>query len=336
MPHVPSLGLMCLLAIGSTGLHAAPVGSSTPKMFAPGIISGPASEDSLSFTPDGNTVVYDLSNWPSGNHAIMISHRVHGVWSKPRIAPFSGQWKDHDPVLAPDGSYVIYTSNRPAQPGGTPLDDVSPKTGKVTPGRGMHFWRVARHADGSWGTPEPLPAIVNFSTRMYAPSIASNGTLYFQTPDAQHGGAQHLFRAVWHDGHYLKPVRLSLDNFAGYEMDAAIAPDQSFIVYGGDYDNNPKTGLHLYIAFRQGKGWSAPVDLGDTLASYGPWGSHLGPDGHTLYFVGLHPSKISYPRKREQAQRDIAAMQSWGNGLENIWYVSLTSWLKAHVHSHAS
>lgn len=330
MPRIPYCILIIGLAIGSPGLQATALRVPTPRLFAPGIVSGPGNEDSASFTPDGNTVVFDLSNWTSGNHAIMISHRVKGTWTRPRIAPFSGRWEDHDPVLAPDGSYLVFTSNRPPRPGAKPLADIDPKTGKTKPGHGSHLWRVTRTADG-WGRPVPLPDVVNFSTRMYAPSVAADGTLYFKAPlpapGTQHGYTMHLYRAIYRNGHYLKPTPLSVNNPADYIVDPCIAPDQSFLIFSGGFNDESKPGPRLYIVFREGEHWSQPVDMGDKLASYGPWSQHLGPNGHTLYFAGKHTLKVSYPRTPAQARRDISRMQSWGNGIGNIWSVSLTPWL---------
>lgn len=300
-----------------------------PEMLAPGIISGPASVDAAAFAPDGDTLVFDLSNWPAHNHAIMVSQRMNGVWSTPRIAPFSGQWEDHDPAMAPDGSYVVYSSNRPVTTDRKPLSAASPRTGKLMPGGGAHLWRVDRGTHG-WGTPVPLPDSVNISARMYGASVAADGTLYFDSPDPQHGGATHLYRAAYRNGRYLAPTRLALDS-VGYEYDAAIAPDQSFIVYDAVHGSGHGAGPRLYIAFRQGDRWSRPVDMGDALNSYQPSSAHIAPDGRTLYFSGTHSAQVKYPRARGQAQRDIARTLAWDNGVDHLWRVSLAPWLDART-----
>ncbi len=105
-----------LALCGIAGMASADTVSATPEVLAPGELSGPASEDCLSFTPDGDTAVYDLGNGSSST--IVISHRANGHWSKPELAPFSGQWLDHDPAVSPDGSFIVFASNRPAVAGG--------------------------------------------------------------------------------------------------------------------------------------------------------------------------------------------------------------------------
>lgn len=294
-----------------------------PEIFAPGVVSGPANEDSVAFSPDGHTVFFDRISWP--NAVILESHKIGHVWSEPRIAPFSGQWLDHDPAIAPDGSFIVFTSNRPDTPGGKPLDAVM-ANGKVRPGSGGHLWRVDRKGDG-WGEPVRLPDTVNSSSRTYAPSIAADGSVYFQRPGDD--DEFRLFRTQYKDGAYQPPEPVALGDPAAHKLDPAIAPDQSFIVFDADFAGKGKPD-RLYIAFRESDGWGVPIDLGDTVNVGDPWGSHLGPDGRTLYFSSHRAERISYPRTLEQAQRDLERMQAWDNASENIWSVSLAPWLDGH------
>jgi hypothetical protein len=165
-------------------------------------------------------------------------------------------------------------------------------------------------------------------TSVYAPSVAANGDVYYQRRDAA-THAFHLYRAVWRDGRYQPPQRLALGDPAAHELDPAIAPDQSFIVFDANYADKDKPD-RLYIAFRDGDGWSAPIDLGDAVNRYEPWGSHLGPDGRTLYFTSNYTAKVNYPRTPAQASADLARMRAWDNGNNHIWRLSLAPWLAAH------
>lgn len=301
-------------------IHAAP--AAQPEIFAPGVLSGPAAEDSAAFSPDGRTVFFDRVRWP--NAAILVSHRTGDGWTSPRIAPFSGRWLDHDPAMAPDGSFLVFSSNRPDQPGGKPLDAVM-ANGKVSPGSGGHLWRVDRKGNG-WGEPVRLPDAVNRSTRTYAPSVAADGSLYFQRPGAD--GDFRLFRAQYRNGRYEPPVEVALGDPAAHKLDPAVAPDESFIVFDADYAGKDKPD-RLYIAFREGHGWSAPVDLGEEVNRGGPWGSHLGPDHRTLYFSSTRAVPVHYPRTPAQGWQDLQRMTDWDNGLDNLWSISLAPWLDA-------
>lgn len=316
MPQRPrtlfACSLLALTLSGTTVVRAADTAPTPPEIFAPGTISGPAGVDCLTFTPDGATVFFDQqAGW---NGFIMESHRVDSGWSTPRIASFSGQWLDHDPAMAPDGSFLVYTSNRADVPGGPAL-------------HGGHLWRVDRSGNG-WGAPVRLPDAVNDAPHIYAPSVAANGDVYYQRMD-EPGHQFHLYRTAYRDGHYQPPQRLALGDPAAHELDPAIAPDQSFIVFDANYAGKDKPD-RLYIAFRQGDGWSAPVDLGDAVNRYEPWGSHLSPDARTLYFTSNYTTKVNYPRSSAQARTDLERMRVWDNGNNHIWSVSLAPWLDAH------
>jgi hypothetical protein len=315
------LAALVVCGLVSFSLKAASV---QPRIFAPGIVSGPAAEDSAAFTPDGRTVFFDRIRWP--NAAILVSHKVAAGWSVPTIAPFSGRWLDHDPAIAPDGSFLVFTSNRPDRPGGKPLDAVM-ANGKVAPGSGGHLWRVDRKGDG-WGEPVRLPDTVNARTRSYAPSVAADRSVYFQRPGAD--GDFRLFRSQYRDGNYQAALEVPLGDGAAHKLDPAVAPDESFIVFDADYAGKDQSD-RLYIAFREGGRWGEPIDLGDEVNKGGPWGSHLGPDHRTLYFSSTRAMPVTYPRTEAQGQQDLARMAAWDDGLENLWSIPLGPWLDAHV-----
>lgn len=247
----------------------------TPERVTLGGIIRPASDDTLAFTPDGNTVFFDRSE---GKHkTIMVARRISGRWSAPEVAGFSGRWYDQDPALSPDGSTIVFSSDRPATPGGN--RQVRMVDGK--PRHGANLWKVVRKGSG-WGKPVWLGAAVNAEPFLVSPSIASDGTLYFIRRDDDH--AMHIFSSRLQDGKYQAPVRVPLGDPATSTHDPAIAPDGSFIVFG--YGKTVAGLGRLCIAFREGGHWSKPIDLGDAVNSVGPWGSHVMPDGHTLTFTG--------------------------------------------------
>jgi hypothetical protein len=319
--------LRWMIAIGMFGavssLFATDASKAQPEVFAPGVISGPAGEACPAFTPDGNTVYFDVGSM------ILVSQREHGVWSKPAIAPFSGQWLDHDPAMSPDGSYLVFVSNRPVKPGAEALS--VRVNGKVYPGRGGNLWRVDRQGNG-WGTPVHLPDAVNASDRTYAPSIAADGSLYFIHPDQQ--GVMHIYSSSFAQGAYQPAALVAVGDPSSSTHDPAIAPDQSFMVF--NLSKGAKAGDmgDFYIAFRQGDHWGAPIDLGEAIngkpGKWSQWGAHIGPDRRTLYYTSDRQTELGFPLSQEQARAALARMESWDNGSNNIWQVSLAPWLDAH------
>src|SRR6185312_5425691 len=152
-----------LVAAAALSVTASAAADSVPQVFAPGVISGPADDEGPTFTPDGRTVYFFRNN--SSDYFIMESHRLKDGWSTPVIAPFSGQWRDVEPALSQDGSYMIFASTRPIPGSSTPPD--GSWGGQPHPGKGGNLWRVDRKGDG-WSEPVRLPDTVNRSFNVFS------------------------------------------------------------------------------------------------------------------------------------------------------------------------
>lgn len=299
--------LFALLPFGPAANAAVPAGP-VPAIFAPGSIAGDADDGAAAFSPDGATVYFMRG---TDSFTLMESHRVDGRWSTPRVAPFSGHWRDLDPAMAPDGSYLLFVSNRPVS-GTAPLDAVH--AGQRRAGQGMNLWRVDRRGNG-WSTPVRLPDVVNTCSMSFAPSIAADGSVYF-IGCAGTDESLHLLRAVWRDGHYQAPYVVKLGDAGAPIRDPAIAPDRSFIVVATK--RTAQQPYRLAIAFHTREGWSTLQDLGDTVnGGKHSMGAQLGPDHRTLYFYS----------DRRLPPGDPASGAAWNNGDDHIWQVSLAPWL---------
>jgi hypothetical protein len=269
-----ALPYLCSLSFAASASEIAPL-SVTPVTL--GRILNQDSDDTLAFTPNRKTVFFDRSE--GKRKTIMVSHRINGHWSAAQPASFSGRWFDQDPVVAPDGSYLLFNSDRPVKPGGKPLVQSYFSGG---PGPGSNIWRVDLTGE-KWGEPVWLDATVNSDVFIDFGSIASDGTLYFMRWNAEEK-SMHLWESRSRNGFYLAPQFVTLGDPKESIHDPAVAPDQSFIVFDS---GKVKGGLgRLCIAFREGDHWGKPLDLGNRLNEELPWGAHLDPDGHTIYFTG--------------------------------------------------
>jgi len=293
----------------------------TPQIFAPGVISGPANDAAPAFAPDGKTVYFFRSN--GSDYNILVSHLRGARWSTPEVASFSGQWRDLEPAMSPDGSFLVFASSRPTDGGGKPLDGTWGGTNH--PGKGGNLWRVNRKGTG-WSAPVRLPDEINFSSAVFSPAVATDGSIYFMAATGE-GGKFQLYSSEFQNDAYqtAKPLPFSPGKFS--DVDATVAPDQSFIVFSSNRPPESQT-LGSFIAFRKDGAWGEPVDLGSEVNGLGGiTEAKLGPDGHSLYFASSYVLSPIYPKSRSSAREGLKSMQAWNNGLSNIWTIDLGPWL---------
>ena len=294
-----------------------------PIVFAPSVISGAAHETAPAFAPGGRSVLFGRSS--AAASFILESHRSGSMWSKPVIANFSGHWTDMEPAMSPDGSYVVFASNRPVAPGGAPLDGDA--GGSPQPGTGSNLWRAERVAAG-WKTPVRLPGVINRGTSVFPPSVAANGDLYFMRPVGVKGRFAIFLSRMTATG-YAEPEPLSFSDGSVTDVDPAVSPDGSFMVFGSG--RHPGTDIDLFVTFHDDGKWSDPVNLGQSVNSAGSDAEpRIGPDGRTLYFSSDRTIPASQPMTTASASGALRMLSQYNNGLYNIWSVDLGPLLAAH------
>src|SRR3954467_2430187 len=144
--------------------RALPQQSPTPKVFAPGIISG-KDVFGITFTSDGKTV-YFCETDPEVKHIqIMESHRMGNSWSAPRAASFSpGPYRDIDPSITPNGRHLIFESNRPG-------------AGRAESRSDFDIYLMERQNNG-WSEPRSLTEINSELNEVFA-TAGLDGSLIF-------------------------------------------------------------------------------------------------------------------------------------------------------------
>jgi Tol biopolymer transport system component len=317
-----SMASACVIALlAATGaVSSAESTSIVPAIFSPGVVSGPAHDSAPAFAPSGKEIYFGRSS-PQQSTIVMSERGIDGQWSQPRIAPFSGTWNDMEPAMSPDGRFLVFVSNRPDHDGGVEVEGFYAGSKQ----QGGRLWRVDR-LDHGWSAPVLLPPSVNTNASTFAPSVAADASLYFMTTDAVSGKFR-LFRAQFHDGSYSPAQPLPFSNGTVTDVDPAVAPDESFLVFGSGRIAN--RGIDLFIVFHNEHGWGEPIHLGnDVNTPKSDAEPRLAPDGDTLYFSSERVVPVQFPRTPEQAGKDVARMQSWDNGNYNIWQVPLAPLLE--------
>lgn len=274
-------GLVLACCCFCTGAFAGPRPAASAKPVAHATAPAPQVpwrlkyDASLAFAPHRNALFFTRGRGQA--RRILYADRHGDSWSKARPAPFSGPWMDMEPAMAPDGTYLIFASNRPAKAGGKVLDGYYDD--KPQPQRGGNLWRANRRGSG-WGAPVRLPDTINAGASVYAPAVAADGSIYFMKADPE---TSHFRLYVSHlaGGRLQDATPLPFSDGVTDDYDPAVAPDRSFIVFTSDRLPSSGNSSDIFIVFAAPNGWSAPIDLGIAGTE-----SRLDPDLSTLYFSG--------------------------------------------------
>src|SRR5262249_16471834 len=157
-----------------------------------GIVSTADDDFGGTFTPDGKSVYWDRSILRHYLYVICESHFRDGKWSAPEVAPFSGVYRDSDPVISPDASRMYFVSDRAV--------DAKPKTD-------FDVWYVEEAGSG-WSEPKHMDAPINTDAGEYFASQASNGNLYFSSARPGGKGGLDVYRSRFVNGKYAEPKNL--------------------------------------------------------------------------------------------------------------------------------
>ncbi len=248
-----------------------------PEAFAPGLIA--TADDftgGITFSADADVLVYKLYVPGAADiEQIWFSAKAAGHWSEPARAPFDGEFDDWDFQFSRTGRRLFFTSRRPAVFDG--------QTSRYS-----HIWQVD-HTSSGWTEPVLVPAPVNeLNTYSGYPSATTDGTLYFHSERPDSEGKIDIYRARLVDGRYGEIEHLGGPINTSYrELDPAIAPDESALVF---LSNRPGSGPHsydLFVSYRDAEdNWSLPRGL-FALVGNGSGLPGFSADGEYFFFTGV-------------------------------------------------
>jgi hypothetical protein len=267
----------------SSAVHRLPA---EPRIFAPGTISDDREQWRITFTPDGGTAYFAVSDafFPFSRRAtIHVSHRAGSGWSTPEAASFSGTYSDMDPFITPDGRRLYFSSIRPVE-GATRGD--------------LDLWMVERRP-GGWSEPIHLgPEVNSAEDELYA-SATADGTLYFASgPLVPQPGRHFDIYSARRDG-------------AGFHPREALGPGVNTVPTGAPgegpqdaWEFNPEVSANgrtlvfaslrpggfglgdLYVSHLRDGEWTPARNLGPAVnTQYDEYHPTLSRDGRDLFFV---------------------------------------------------
>ncbi len=170
------------------------------------IINSPiTNEGSVTFSPDGKTMIFAKGN--SGKRKgtadvnLYITRNRNGVWTEPRMLRINnpGYW-DSTPAFSRNGKTLYFSSNRPGGYGGTDI------------------YSARQNARGRFFKVKNLGPEINTSGNEMFPYISDDGHMYFSSDGHPGFGALDLFVAQRVNGQIElenlgKPVNSNADDF---------------------------------------------------------------------------------------------------------------------------
>ena len=268
------------------------------QLFAPGMMSTGLDELNAVFFPEGKEVIYSVHigdmKW-----ALLIMKEVDGQWTEPEVASFSGKYGGVDPFVSYDGNRVYFCSNRPLEKGEAAREDYD-------------IWYVDRTESG-WSDPICMGPPINTDDHEFYPSLTKDGTIYFQSHRPGGIGASDIYKAELENGEYIEAkIMPEPINSPGFEGDAFIAPDQSYIIVS-TYREGKNVGraADLYISFQRDNGsWSDLLNMGERVNSIGVENCQiLSPCGKYLFYT----SRRYKDEKSEQVMTYDDIWRFWSN-----------------------
>jgi len=300
-------------AMPAVPLAAPPAGDPPgpePRMVGEGVISTPDDEFGGTFSPDGRTMLFNKSIPRSQFYVICESHWENGRWTAPRIAPFSGRWRDSDPVFSRDGLRVYFASDRPV----AGVDH-----------HNFDIWSVPRRGDG-WGEPENLGAPINSDRNEDFISFAANGTAYFTSAREGSQGYMDVWRSRLVGGRYTEPENLgaAINNKDWFNIESWISDDESFLLVGAFGHADSAGDQDIFVSYRKDGVFGPLKPLGPRVnTSAREYSPRISLDGKSFFFTserGMTTQVRTRPWTREEFEN---AARSVRNGLGNIYRMSL-------------
>lgn len=303
---------ICLLSVIFLSIFNCFQAQQKPQPFLPEIVKKFPNVRDIAISPNGDEVLFTAQSTMGNLSAIIETRRVNGEWSAPKIAPFSGQYFDLEPFFSKDGLILYFVSTRPKADSKKEVKD-------------FDIWYVARKTlDEAWSVPANMGSPINTEHGEFYPSITDNGNFYFTRDNPELKRKDDIYVSKKVGGVYVEAIALPDSiNSVGYEYNAFIAPDESFLIFGG---YNRKDGFgsgDLYISYHTENGWTKAKNMGNTINSnkmdYCPF---VDVKHKTLYFTSKRDATAVDFDKPLSTEAFLSELHKYENGLSRLYKVN--------------
>jgi hypothetical protein len=234
-----------------------------PKVFAPSYVSGTGWVNTLSFSSDGEKMVF--TKWINGSHPKIFYSEYSDSqgWSLPAQKDFTGMY-EMEGVFAPFGNRMFFAAG-----------DMS--GGKWAPD---DIWKIEKQPVG-WSIPVKVNE-VNTSHYEFFATQALDTTIFFQRST---NSADNIYYLTYGNGGFSTPIKMAepINSSTRSSYHPCISPDCSFLIIElGNNSNND-----LWVSFRKSNNsWSVLKNFGNKINTpqFIEGKPTLSPNGKYLFF----------------------------------------------------
>ena len=282
--------------------------------FAKHIFSQFSNVRDFTISTDENEAYFTLQSLTREISVIMKIEKKDNHWQEPQISNFSGQYTDLEPFLSPDNLKLYFVSNRPISKDSSNTKD-------------MDIWYVERQSiTDNWSEPKNIGAPINTDGDEFYPSVSSNGNLYFTTIKKELESEDDIFVGKFDKQNYLEPEILGEGvNTKGAEYNAFIAPDESYIIFGGWRRADGIGSGDMYISKNDNGEWKTAENLGDKINSkYMEFCPFV--NNGTLYFTSRRSNILVKDNGFSNTEELITEINKYDNGSSRIYQVDFKNY----------
>ncbi|RNC88056.1 MAG: hypothetical protein ED556_02385 [Winogradskyella sp.] len=281
--------------------------------FAEHIFSKFANVRDFTMNTDETEAYFSLQSPARELSVIMKIEKINDAWQDPVISRFSGRYTDLEPFLSPDNLKLFFVSNRPISRDSSTTKD-------------MDIWYVERASKtDAWSEPKNIGAPINTDGDEFYPAVAGNGNLYFTAIKKELESADDIFMSTWENNAYSEPEILGPGvNTKGAEYNAFIAPDESYIIFGGWRRADGLGSGDMYMSKNNNGEWTTAENLGEIINS-----KHMEfcpfVNNQTLYFTSRRSSVAQKENGYSTTKELISELNKYDNGFSRIYKVDFDS-----------
>jgi TolB protein len=288
---LPKSLLTCIITLfAALNLQAQQlVFADTAELFMPNLVSTKNADVKITFSPDGNKMLWGGIDWIEGkaDQDIWQSDRVNGQWAKPERTSFDTDSNDFDPFFSPDGKGVYFFSNRLGGFGG---DDI--------------YFAGYNSKTNTYSAAVNLGSAINTKANEWAPITDAKAVyLVFSSGGHNSTGGQDMFKAKIMASGYGRPQNMGvIVNSADDDFDAALLPG-NILIYTSAKGPDKKADLYAaYLNQKNRKAIKLPPQI--NAAEFWTFGPSINPqESGYLYFSSHH--------KNEMGRTDIYRIRYW-------------------------